>query len=193
VDYRKILFKFRSYTPLPIVVPLIYFSFLKSPYYWIGLIFIFIGEFIRFLSVRYAGGVTRTRKVGAPKLCTSGPYAYTRNPLYVGNVIIYFGFVYFSGGNYMLELSLGVLIFFLFQYANIISLEEETLTQLFGKDYDEYKENVPRIFPRITKWENYDDRIPNTLGKTFFNERRTLQNIFILISIILIKTYFTSS
>ena len=93
----------------------------------------------------------------------------------------------------MLELSLGVLIFFLFQYANIISLEEETLSQLFGKDYDEYKENVPRIFPRITKWENYDDRIPNTLEKTFFNERRTLQNIFILISIILIKTYFTSS
>jgi len=193
VDYRKIIFKFRSYTPLPIIIPLIYCSFLKSPYYWIGLVFILIGESIRFLSVRYAGGVTRTRKVGAPKLCTAGPYAYTRNPLYIGNVIIYFGFVFFSGGNYILELAFGVLIFFIFQYASIISLEEETLSQLFSKDYDEYKKNVPRVLPRLTKWENCDDRIPNSLKKTFFNEKRTLQNIFILISIITIKVYLTTS
>ena len=100
---------------------------------------------------------------------------------------------FFSGGNYILELAFGVLIFFIFQYASIISLEEETLSQLFSKDYDEYKKNVPRVLPRLTKWENCDDRIPNSLKKTFFNEKRTLQNIFILISIITIKAYLTTS
>ena len=108
-----------------------------------GLILIIIGEIIRINAVRYAGGVTRTTNVGAPSLCTSGPYSRTRNPLYFGNMIIYSGVVLFSGGPLMVPLLCVVLSFFTFQYYMIISLEEETLKELFREEYLEYCKNVP--------------------------------------------------
>ena len=96
---RKFFFKYRSYTPIPIVLLIIYCSEPTKSFIMIGLALIAPGEFIRISAVRYAGGATRTRNVGAPYLCTSGPYSLTRNPLYCGNVIIYIGTVFFAGGN----------------------------------------------------------------------------------------------
>ena len=89
-------------------------------------------------SVRYAGGVTRTMNVGAPELCTSGPYSRTRNPLYIGNMLIYIGVILIAGGKYLSILFLIVIIYFIFQYSMIISLEEEKLNELFGKKYKEF-------------------------------------------------------
>ncbi len=63
-----------------------------------GGILIFLGETLRLTSIRYAGGTTRTRLVGAPSLCSDGPYSYVRNPLYIANIVIYIGIVIFSGG-----------------------------------------------------------------------------------------------
>ena len=60
----------------------------------IGLTLILLGELLRIWAVSYAGGITRTTKVGAQILCTTEPYSYTRNPLYIGNMIIYTGVVY---------------------------------------------------------------------------------------------------
>ena len=67
-------------------------------------------------AVRFAGGATRTRKVGAPFLCTSGPYSKTRNPLYWGNIIIYLGVALLGGGILMWELFTLVGLFFIIQY-----------------------------------------------------------------------------
>ena len=78
------------------------------------------------------------------------------------------------------------LSFFLIQYSLIISLEEETLTLLFEKEYEEYKSNVPAIFPRISRWDTRDNIRPSNLIKTLKTEKRTLQNVvFILILIYL--------
>ena len=77
---------------------------------------ILIGELIRLNAVRYAGGATRTRNVGAPFLCTSGPYSRTRNPLYCGNIIIYTGVAFLGGGDFMWGLVLLVGFFFVLQY-----------------------------------------------------------------------------
>ena len=127
MDSRQFFFKNRSYTPIPIVLLVIYYSQPSKPYIIIGLALIVAGELIRISAVRYAGGATRTRNVGAPYLCTSGPYSLTRNPLYCGNVIIYIGTVFFAGGIWMWHILPLVAIFFIFQYHLIISLEEETL------------------------------------------------------------------
>ena len=108
---------------------------------YIGGGLLFLGELIRIYAVSYAGGITRTTKVGAPSLCTSGPYALTRNPLYFGNMIIFSGVTIITGGIYVWEMFLFVFIFFTFQYGMIISLEEETLVNLFGEDYYNYKNN----------------------------------------------------
>ena len=186
---RSFLFKKRSYTPVPIVIAIIYYSEPYKPFWIFGVFLIFLGELIRFNAVRHAGGRTRTTNVGAKSLCISGPYSRTRNPLYIGNLFIYSGTVIFAGGMYMIELLTFVIVYFIFQYSMIISLEEEKLSILFGKSYLRYKYNVPRILPLIKPWANESKLIPASISKTFKTEKRTLQNIFLLIFIIVSKPY----
>ena len=190
MDLRSFLFKKRSYTPVPIVLAILYFSQLKYPFWVYGAAFIVFGELIRLSAVRYAGGRTRTTKVGAKSLCTSGPYSRTRNPLYIGNVFIYSGVVLLSGGIYMFQLLTVVIFYFIFQYSMIISLEEEKLSTVFGKEYAKYKNNVPRIIPLIIPWDSKSKLKPAPILKTLKTEKRTLQNIFLLVFIIISKPYF---
>ena len=190
MDLRSFLFKKRSYTPIPIVLVIFYFSQLRYPFWVFGAIFIIFGELIRLSAVRYAGGRTRTTKVGANSLCTSGPYSRTRNPLYIGNIFIYSGVVLLSGGIYMFQLLAVVIFYFIFQYSMIISLEEEKLSTVFGQDYSKYKNNVPRIIPLIIPWDSKSKLKPAPILKTLKTEKRTLQNIFLLVFIIISKPYF---
>ena len=190
MDLRSFLFKKRSYTPIPLVLAILYFSQLTSPFWAYGGTFIMLGELIRLSAIRYAGGRTRTTKVGANSLCTSGPYSRTRNPLYIGNVFIYSGVVLLSGGIYMFQLLAVVIFYFIFQYSMIISLEEEKLSTVFGQDYSKYKNNVPRIIPLIIPWDSKSKLKPASILKTLKTEKRTLQNIFLLVFIIISKPYF---
>ena len=113
MDIRNIFFKLRSYTPIPIALAIIYNSQPMIPFNILGILLIVIGEIIRINAVRYAGGATRTRNVGAPSLCTSGPYSHTRNPLYWGNIIIYAGVAFLGGGQWMWYLVAIIIIFFI--------------------------------------------------------------------------------
>lgn len=190
MSIKKILFSSRSYTPIPIVLLVLYNSEPKIKTVFIGFIILFFGEIIRMISVSYAGGITRTRNVGAPSLCSSGPYSYTRNPLYIGNMLIYSGVVIISGADNIIFLLSIVLLFFIIQYTLIISLEEETLGKLFSEQYKDYKKNVPRIIPRLNPWKNNDNRKRSSFLKTIKTEKRTLQNIFLIICLILTKPYW---
>tara|TARA_Y100001970_G_C14213991_1_gene848569 strand:+ start:413 stop:1000 length:588 start_codon:yes stop_codon:yes gene_type:complete len=192
VSIKKFFFSNRSYTPIPIVLFVLYNSEPKIKTVFIGFLILLIGEIIRMISVSYAGGITRTRKVGAPSLCSSGPYAYTRNPLYIGNMLIYSGIVIISGAENIIFLLFIVLLFFTIQYTMIVSLEEQTLEKLFSKQYQAYKINVPRIIPRLNPWENSDNRKPSSFLKTIKTEKRTLQNIFLIICLMLTKTYWAN-
>ena len=189
---RSFLFQKRSYTPIPIVIAILYFSQLNYPFWVYGASFIVLGELIRLSAVRHAGGRTRTTKVGANSLCTSGPYSRTRNPLYIGNVFIYSGAVLLSGGIYMFQLLAVVIFYFIFQYSMIISLEEEKLLAVFGQNYIKYKNNVPRIIPLLKPWDSKSRLKPTPILKTLKTEKRTLQNIFLLVFIIISKPYIIS-
>ena len=190
MDLRYFLFSNRSFTPIPLVLAILYLSSLSYPYFIIGIGLIVVGESIRIYGVRFAGGATRTREVGAPSLCTSGPYSRCRNPLYLGNMIIYCGVVLMAGGQFLWPLLFIVFFFFILQYSMIISLEEETLVKLFGNEYQLYRESVPRLFPRISPWVGNDKRVPLTIIQTLKTEKRTLQNIIIIIILIGAKNYY---
>src|SRR3972149_3647601 len=89
----SLFFKYRSYTPVPfIVIMLIY----ENANIWsliAGVLIVIIGESIRLWGVSWAGSETRTTdKPGGTYLIMSGPFAYLRNPLYLGNILIYFFF-----------------------------------------------------------------------------------------------------
>ncbi len=72
----------------------------------------------------------------------------------------------------------------------IISLEEEKLSTVFGQDYSKYKNNVPRIIPLFIPWDSKSKLKPASILKTLKTEKRTLQNIFLLVFIIISKPYF---
>jgi protein-S-isoprenylcysteine O-methyltransferase Ste14 len=80
------------------------------------------------------------------ELTTTGPYAHTRNPLYLGSMLIAFGFAV-AAHSWWIALALAVL--FALIYLPTIRSEEEFLRGQFS-DYDEYAKRVPRLFPRLT-------------------------------------------
>tara|TARA_Y100001970_G_scaffold68844_1_gene87829 strand:- start:808 stop:1422 length:615 start_codon:yes stop_codon:yes gene_type:complete len=188
MDIRQVFFKNRSYTPIPIALLIIYFASEQKPYWMLGVLMLIFGESIRIWAVSYAGGKTRTRKVGAPKLCTAGPYAFSRNPLYFGNMFMYIGIALIAGAPNVLLMILIIFSFFLIQYTLIVALEEETLTSLFGEAYLNYKKNVPAIFPRTKPWEAQSQTKRTPLLKTLKTEKRTLQNVFLILALIYLKS-----
>ena len=190
MDIRKKIFKNRSYTPIPLAILIIYFSEPALPYLWYGLGCLVVGEFIRFWAVKYAGGITRTMKVGAPALCSSGPFAHVRNPLYIGNLFDFTGIVLMAGAPNIWAMLIVTWVFFIIQYAFIIDLEEETLIGLFSEEYELYKSNVPQLFPRFSPWKSDDNRTPMSFGKTLKTEKRTLQNIILILLLITLRQQF---
>jgi protein-S-isoprenylcysteine O-methyltransferase Ste14 len=186
MDIRDFFFRNRGYTPIPLAIIILTFASLKIELLPIGVILVVTGELLRLNGVRYAGGETRTLKVGASALCSSGPFAYLRNPLYLGNVIIYAGMVLIAGGEFVWILLPVTLTFFFLEYGLIISLEEETLRKKFNEDYGEYLSMVPRLIPRVTPWKGGSETVPMTIEKTLRTEKRTLQTIggFILLLIL---------
>jgi protein-S-isoprenylcysteine O-methyltransferase Ste14 len=79
-------------------------------------------------------------------LTTTGPYAYTRNPLYLGSMLIAFGFAV-AAHSWWIALVLAVL--FALIYLPTIRSEEEFLRGHFS-DYADYSKRVPRLIPRLT-------------------------------------------
>ena len=84
-----------------------------------------------------------------PKLVNTGPYFYVRNPMLSGVFILMFGF-----GILFNSISLAFIftpLFILFNYVELKAIEEPELEKRLGKDYLEYKKNVPMFFPRFKK------------------------------------------
>ena len=191
MDIRQFFFQFRSFTPIPIALSIIYFAQPVLTLMIPGVGLLLIGEYIRIWAVSHAGGATRTRDVGAPFLCTSGPYSRVRNPLYIGNLMMFSGIVLIAGSP-NLPLMLGVTVtFFIVQYSIIVSLEEETLIGIFGEPYAIYRKNVRALLPRLTAWKDAEPREPLPLGETLITEKRTLQNIVLILMFITLRTYFS--
>ena len=188
MDIRGFFFKYRSYTPIPIGIMIVYFARPEIMYVCIGVGLLLIGETIRIWSVSYAGGETRTRNVGAKKLCSSGPYAFVRNPLYVGNMFMYVGIVFIAGAANILLMVATTLAFFTVQYSLIIALEEEKLEELFGRKYQIYKKNVPAVFPRVFRWEGADNQTAKGIIKNLRTEKRTIQNVMFILLLIILRT-----
>ena len=184
MNIGNFFFKYRSYTPIPLVAVILYNAQHANAYVVLGLVCIIFGESIRFWAVSYAGGTTRTTTVGAATLCTAGPFAHTRNPLYIGNMLMYNGIVLIAGASNILSMLMLTWLFFIIQYFLIINLEEQTLTRIFGAAYLDYTKNVPRTFPRLFRWKSEDNRQPMTLLKTVRTEKRTLQNVLLFLIII---------
>jgi len=120
-------------------------------------------------------------------LATSGPYAYTRNPLYLGSLLLGVGFTIAAA---RWELALVFVALFLGIYLPVMRVEASTLTELFGEGYQRYARAVPLYFPRITPY-----RAPRAETKfdgqlyLRYREYRALLGLLIAWAVLVIKSY----
>lgn len=142
----------------------------------LGLPLAVAGELVRCWAVGYSGVTTRHDVVTAPKLATGGPYAYVRNPLYLGNFMTAAGFaIAFTGKNSRCArraLVAGSLAAMAAVYATIVPHEEAFLRSQFGEEFERYCDRVPRIVPRLAPADQtagaWDARaVTNAESKTF--------------------------
>jgi len=188
------IFKYRSYTPIPFLILMLIFENASVSSLVIGFVIALTGELIRLWGVSWAGSETRTTGgVGGSFLVISGPFAHVRNPLYVGNILLYFGIGIMSMSLFP-YLQIVALLFFVFQYFVIVKEEEGYLIKTFGEDYKKYFNNVPRFLWRFSSYKN--ESIPQPefiLSKGLKSETRTLQAFGFVALLIVIKWYLRSN
>ena len=105
----------------------------------VGAIVVVLGLLIRAL----ASGHVRKNE----SLATSGPYAYTRNPLYLGSLLIGLGFAV-AARSWWVGVALVVMFFAI--YVPVIRDEEAFLRRTFP-EFEEYARRVPRMLPGLAR------------------------------------------
>lgn len=101
----------------------------------------------------WAAGCVRKER----ELTTAGPYAHTRNPLYLGSLLIGLG-VTVAGGRGEFVALFG--LFFVWVYGRTIRAEVHHLEQIFGERYAAYAREVPLFFPRALPYRRGDGDVP---------------------------------
>ncbi len=144
----------------------------------VGGVIAVVGLFIR----AWASGHIRKNQT----LAISGPYAYTRNPLYLGSFILGVGFTIASG---VWWLGLGFIVLFLGIYLPVMRVEAKELIEIFGAEYQEYAGRVPLFFPRPSAYKKSETNFDFQLYLRYREYQAALGLIFAW-SILLVKAIF---
>jgi protein-S-isoprenylcysteine O-methyltransferase Ste14 len=114
-----------------------------------GAVLACLGQALRFYTLGWVpeGTSGQNLTIQASTLNTQGPYAFVRNPLYVGNFAIVFGLLMVAHSTWIYLLGL---VFFFGEYYFIIGAEEAFLRAKFGAQFDTFCAAVPRWIPRLT-------------------------------------------
>lgn len=109
-----------------------------------GVVLTMSGEAIRLWAVHHIGVISRTRSERLGPLIDSGPFALVRNPLYIGNILLWVGFAVSAR---LLWLAPVVLVLLALEYHAIVRWEEQLLEGRLGAAYRSYLAQVPRWIP----------------------------------------------
>jgi protein-S-isoprenylcysteine O-methyltransferase Ste14 len=128
-----------------LILPFLWFARPTPPLLILGAALGLLGLFVRAWA---AGTIHKERE-----LTTTGPYAFTRNPLYVGSFFLGLG-ITVAGGHWAWPTLF--VAFYVGVYGKTMAGEYELLTGLFGDRYRAYAANVPAVWPRLTPWHEVD-------------------------------------
>jgi protein-S-isoprenylcysteine O-methyltransferase Ste14 len=171
----------RIRVPLSFFFALVYF-WLARPTWGsvaIGAVMAFCGLALRAL----ASGHVRK----AAELTTSGPYAYTRNPLYVGSLIVTAGFA-IAAWNLWLGVTM-IAIFFVI-YIPTVRFEEDFMRRTFP-DFDAYAAEVPRWWPKLRA----RSAAPGSFSAALYREHReynALLGAAVVLAALIVKIVWSS-
>lgn len=146
----KWAFKYRglAYIPLMAIMLLSFdWEFEDEVTTWsVGLILVMAGFALRLWAQKHVR--RRGPKDNRPErqLAISGPYAFVRNPLYLGNMTITVGFAVLSELIWLVPIAL---LWLYFIYHSAVLYEEETLKERYGDRYAQYSSRVPRWLPSL--------------------------------------------
>lgn len=175
-------FRKRSFLVLLVLVPLIIMvrpgqafnsEIIDEVLGILGIGIMLLGAFLRMLVVGYRkpGTSSRGDKIHAHELITDGAYQICRNPLYLGNLLLWVGLTIIFW-NIWFFIAIGA--WFFIQYYFIIKAEELYLAKTFGQVYNNYRKEVPAFIPRIRRFRkpersfNWNEVIHNKEINTFF-------------------------
>jgi protein-S-isoprenylcysteine O-methyltransferase Ste14 len=188
------LFKYRSFTPIPLI--LLVFVIFKPVVYgssnWLinlgGLFISLLGEMIRILVVGFAHSGTSGREayLRADRLNNTGIYSVVRNPLYIGNFLMFAGIVIVFSNLYAL---LVFTLFLIAQYYFVVLAEENFLRGKYGSDYEAYCKEVRRIIPVFKGYKKNQN--PFNPGKVVFKENDSVFNMLMMfLLVVLYKEWY---
>jgi protein-S-isoprenylcysteine O-methyltransferase Ste14 len=142
------LFRHRTALPLPIAAAILGLRTGEAPpsilLLVVGVGITMIGELIRLWGVHHIGAISRTRSDRLGPLIDTGPFALIRNPLYVGNILLWVGFAVTAR---LLWLAPVVVLLLGAEYHAIVKWEESLLASRLGDAYRSYTDRVPRWLP----------------------------------------------
>jgi protein-S-isoprenylcysteine O-methyltransferase Ste14 len=122
-------------------------------------------------------------------LAISGPYAYTRNPLYLGSFLIGLGFTV-AAGRWILIIVFAAMMLGI--YLPVMRVESETLAGLFGDKYQRYARSVPLILPRLSPYKPADIERTNFDAKLYrrYREYRASLGVVVAWAVLALKALF---
>jgi protein-S-isoprenylcysteine O-methyltransferase Ste14 len=130
-----------------------------TPQLWIaGFFLMLVGITFRMFTAGYLSGAHTTTTIHADYICTSGPFAYIRNPLYLGHFVIGLSLAIAFNEWY------GYLIFalhYISSYSILIPYEEKFLADKFGETFAEYCAHSRRFLPKLKPFKGGPKVTPN--------------------------------
>jgi protein-S-isoprenylcysteine O-methyltransferase Ste14 len=162
----NLFFRWRSYLPLFMtglfLLALLEYRYRANPHrldlYWgLGCLCLSLaGLILRFFTVGFVPAKSsgrNTRAQVADSLNTTGMYAMVRNPIYLGNFIIWFGLSLWLQSWWLTAL---IILFFTVFYERIIFAEESFLREKFGETFLSWARETPAIIPKLSNWQPPD-------------------------------------
>jgi protein-S-isoprenylcysteine O-methyltransferase Ste14 len=142
-------FRLRGWLPIPLYAGMLLTLDPVPPASWelaAGLATVACGVMLRAAARMVMGRGSDTRKLHASRLVRTGIYAWTRNPIYLGNVAVASGIAVLAGSGWYAPLLAALLGA---HYYRVVLGEERVLAQTFGDSYEAYRREVPRLLPRV--------------------------------------------
>lgn len=186
-------FKWRNLA-FPVILLVLFFGFRPAPVQFgsaraeaaldiLAALVVAAGLGLRFATIGWAyirrGGLNK--KVHADDLVTTGYFALCRNPLYLGNMLIYGGIFLWHGHWAVI---LGGTALFLAIYSSLIAAEEHFLRAKFGAAFADYCARVPRWLPDLRRRHEATAGMKFSLKRSLVKDYTTIYNSLLAVIVI---------
>lgn len=188
-ELGKWFFRWRDFLPVPLVLGLLRWA-RPATFGWLcGIPLVLLGQMLRIWSLKHIGPTTRSRKICADELVTTGPYAMCRNPLYLANSLKISGLLLVCRN---LKFSLLVIFLYSVEFLTMIFYEENYLESKFPGKYARYRSAVPAFIPRFSG-RGLDEPSSFDWKTAVKSERKTFMSTGSILALLFVKSVLSKN